>query len=338
MTGTFSTEMKSYFGADDGAFTSFTDVEIRKGTFNVKAIIRDLLIERLGYDNIPRAGVSNNQDIEFAVCPRSKIYNASSVNIPCKFSKQDKDEMTIYFNRVQMSSYQDGDYWYVYFTENSNVPVIGILSETKWNDLFFIDAADELQEPDENNENELSYMLSAEDMDISEVIPPEPNTVIRMCADKTRKSISAGESAVKAYNRKAKGNMGEAIVMELERRRLLSINRPDLIPKIAHVANYKDGLGYDIISMDVDSNGNELEIYIEVKTTAGGVDMPFYISRNELEVSRNLKELYYIYRVFNLKENVNNVSYYKLNGAIDESCDLVAMNYMATPKAASEDE
>ena len=66
--------------------------------------------------------------------------------------------------------------------------------------------------------------------------------------------------------------------------------------------------------------------------------MPFYISRNELEVSRNLKELYYIYRVFGLKENVNNVSHYKLNGAIDESCDLVATNYMATPKAVSDEE
>ena len=90
--------------------------------------------------------------------------------------------------------------------------------------------------------------------------------------------------------------------------------------------------------MDVDSNGDEMEIYIEVKTTAGGIDMPFYISRNELEVSRNLKELYYIYRVFDLKENVNNVSHYKLNGAIDESCDLVAVNYMATPKAVSDEE
>lgn len=338
MTGIFSDEMKNYFGADEGAYTSFTDVEIKKGTFNVKAVIRHLLIERLGYDNIPRAGISDNQDIEFYVCPRSKIYRANSINIPCKFSKPDKDEMTIYFNRVQMSSYQDGDYWYIYFKENSNMPVIGILSETKWNDLFFIDAADELQEPDENNENELSYTVSAENMDISEVIPPAPDTVIRMRADKTRKSISAGESAVKAYNRKAKGNMGEAIVMEIEKRKLLSINRPDLIPKITHVANYKDGLGYDIISVDVDSDGNELEIYIEVKTTAGGIDMPFYVSHNELEVSRGLKELYYIYRIFNLKENVNNVSYYKLNGAIDESCDLTAMNYMATPKTVSDEE
>lgn len=30
MTGIFSAEMKSYFGADNGAYTSFTDVEIKK--------------------------------------------------------------------------------------------------------------------------------------------------------------------------------------------------------------------------------------------------------------------------------------------------------------------
>ncbi len=338
MTGVFSDEMKSYFGAVAGAYTSFTDVEIRKGTFNVKAVIRDMLIEHLGYENIPRAGLSENQDIEFAVCPKSKIYGADRISIPCKFSKPDKDEMTIYFNRVQMSSYQEGDCWYVYFTENSNMPVIGILSETKWNDLFSIAVDNELQEPDENNENELSYVVLAQDMNIKEEVPPEPNSVIRTATDKAKKSISASESAVKAYNRKAKGNMGEEIVVEIEKRRLQTLNRPDLIPKIAHVAKYKDGLGYDVISVDIGDDGHEQEIYIEVKTTAGGIDMPFYVSHNELEVSHSLRELYYIYRIFNLKENANSVSYYKLRGAIDESCELTPMDYMATPKSVDNEE
>lgn len=338
MTGVFSDEMIGYFGATNGAYTSFTDTEIRKGTFNVKAVIRDLLIEHLGYDNIPRAGLSGNQNIEFEVCPRSKIYRADSIEIPCKFSKLDKDEMTIYFNRDQMSSYQEGDYWYVYFKENNNIPVIGILSGTKWNDLFSVEVDNELQEPDENNETELSYTVTVENMDICEEVPPVPNTVIRTGTAKTRKSISAGESAVKAFNRKAKGNMGEAIVIEIEKRRLLAMNRADLIPKIAHVANYKDGLGYDVISVDIDDEGNEQEIYIEVKTTAGGIDMPFYVSHNELEVSRNFRELYYIYRIYNLRENDNRVNYYKLQGAIDESCELTAMNYMATPKSVNDEE
>ena len=231
MTGVFSDEMKSYFGAVAGAYTSFTDVEIRKGTFNVKAVIRDMMIEHLGYENIPRAGLSENQDIEFVVCPKSKIYGADRISIPCKFSKPDKDEMSIYFNRVQMSSYQEGDCWYVYFTENSNMPVIGILSETKWDDLFSIDVDNELQEPDENNEDELSYVVLAKDMNIKEEVPPEPNSVIRTATDKTKKSISAGESAVKAYNRKAKGNMGEEIVVEIEKRRLQALNKVSWLHK-----------------------------------------------------------------------------------------------------------
>ena len=331
-TGNFSKEMLEYFEAEEGAYTAFTGVEIQKGTFNVKSVIRNLLIRHLGHDNIPRAGLGNDQTIEFAVCRKSKIYNSNTLKIPCKFSKTDKEEMTIYFNREQMSPFHEGDYWYVYFKENDDVPVIGILSGMKWDNLFENDEVDEMTEPDEIDNTEITYAASASEMDIVEEIPPEVSTVIRTEIVKTRKSMSADEAAIKAYNRKAKGNMGEELVIEIEKRRLEAMNREDLIPRIAHVAKYKDGLGYDLISVDVDEAGHEQEIYIEVKATAGGKNMPFYVSHNELEVSREYRELYYIYRIYNLVRNSNHVNYYRLNGAIDDCCELTPVDYIATPK------
>ena len=331
ITGSFTKEMLEYFEAEEGAHTAFTDVEIQKGTFNVKSVIRKLLVNHLGHDNIARAGSGNEQCIEFKVCEKSKIYNSDTLKIPCKFSKPDKEEMTIYFKREHMSLFHEGDYWYIYFKRHDDMPVIGILSGTKWCDLFDNDEVDEMTEPDEGNNIKLSYTVTVPEMKIIEEVPPDAGTVIRTSLNKTRKSMSADEAAVKAHNRKAKGNMGEELVIEIEKRRLKSLSREDLIPKIAHVAKVKDGLGYDIISMDVDAAGNEKEIYIEVKATAGNKDMPFYVSQNELDVSRKYRELYYIYRIYNLKSNSDSVNYYRLNGAIDESCELIPLDYIATP-------
>ena len=206
-TGSFSKEMLEYFGAEEGAYTAFTDREIQKGTFNVKSVIRNLLVNHLGYDNIPRAGSGDDQDIEFKVCEKSKIYNSDTLKISCKFSKPDKDEMTIYFKREQMSLFHKGDYWYIYFKEHDDMPVIGILYDTKWRDLFDIDEIDEMKEPDEENNIEISYMVPVSEMKITEEVPPNAGDVIRTSCNKVRKSMSADEAAVKAHNRKAKGNI-----------------------------------------------------------------------------------------------------------------------------------
>ena len=47
-----------------------------------------------------------------------------------------------------------------------------------------------------------------------------------------------------------------------------------------------DGLGYDILSYDILPNGEEKEIFIEVKTTTGSINKPFDVSINEVEFSQ----------------------------------------------------
>lgn len=333
MTGEFIPEMKEYFDAEEGAFTTFTETEIQKGTFNVKAVIRDLLIKHIGQDNIPRSGIGINQSIEFNICSKSKIYGTNTIEIPCKYSKPDRNEMTIYFNREQMSPFHGGDYWYVYFKNGINNPFVGIMSEQKWVALFEPLSEELLSEPDETDKTKLEYTISATDIDLKEIVAPDiPPIIMDDRISQTRKSLSADESAVSAHNKKAKGNMGEQIAIEIEKKRLISLHREDLIPKITHVAKYKDGLGYDIISVNVDDSGNEQEIYIEVKTTAGGKDMPFYVSANELKVSQRLRELYYIYRICNLEKDCSAIEYYRLQGAIDYTCEITPIDFIATPK------
>ena len=55
-----------------------------------------------------------------------------------------------------------------------------------------------------------------------------------------------------------------------------------------------DGYGYDILSYNDDGS----ERYIEVKTTKGDFNTPFYLSARELEFSKLHKDNYYLYRVY----------------------------------------
>jgi len=57
-----------------------------------------------------------------------------------------------------------------------------------------------------------------------------------------------------------------------------------------------DGLGYDILSFDLDGH----ERYIEVKTTALGAETPFYITSAELDFAQRHADRYALYRVYNV--------------------------------------
>lgn len=99
------------------------------------------------------------------------------------------------------------------------------------------------------------------------------------------------------------GLIGEQLVLQYEQDRLISLGREDLAGKIRWIGNVDDTKGYDIVSYDVDEDGNEKEIYIEVKSTEGKEDNIFFISRNELEVMKELKDNYFLYRVYAVKSN-----------------------------------
>ncbi len=91
------------------------------------------------------------------------------------------------------------------------------------------------------------------------------------------------------------GRAGEAFVVDVERRRLLELNRGDLAGNVRWVAvEDGDGAGYDILSFDP-RDGRER--FIEVKTTNGSALTPFFLSRNERDMSIERPGDWRIYRV-----------------------------------------
>ena len=126
------------------------------------------------------------------------------------------------------------------------------------------------------------------------------------------------------------GLLGEQMVIEYEKNKMILHNREDLIPKIKWVSKEDDSCGYDIISYDFDDNGNEYQIFIEVKTTESNEKNIFFISRNELITMKENSEKYWIYRVYNQKENP---IFYKLNySELNDKFDVKEYNYVVEIK------
>lgn len=126
-----------------------------------------------------------------------------------------------------------------------------------------------------------------------------------------------------AHNRTL-GRLGEEWTLEVERRRLHDIEgRRDLAKRVEWVAQTRgDGLGYDIASFD----GTGAPRLIEVKTTGLGKDFPFYVTANELDVSRHNPNTFHLYRVYNFAKSPE---LFTLNGPLDEVCTLEPQAFRA---------
>ena len=98
------------------------------------------------------------------------------------------------------------------------------------------------------------------------------------------------------FNRTELGRLGEEFVLRSETSRVLGFADED-IGRIIHLSETQgDGAGFDIISLNEDGSDR----YIEVKTTEGGVNTPFYMTENErarFEISKDDDDLF-VYRVF----------------------------------------
>jgi len=105
------------------------------------------------------------------------------------------------------------------------------------------------------------------------------------------------------------GAFGELKVLNYEKYKLKNNGLENLIPKVEHVSKTKgDGLGYDILSFDEKGN----QIHIEVKATFTSQKSNFEMSTREYQVMNELKDTYFIARVYNadMNENTFQVKYY----------------------------
>lgn len=143
---------------------------------------------------------------------------------------------------------------------------------------------------------------------------------------KRPKDDSAVDYAKQTKVNQALGLAGETFIVTIEQDKLKNAGKPELATKVHHTSvEDGDGAGYDIQSFDEEGN----QIFIEVKTTTKGQQEPFFVTKNEVAVSKQLAETYWIYRVFEFSMDSNQGKLYRVSGAIDESFDLTPTIYSA---------
>lgn len=135
----------------------------------------------------------------------------------------------------------------------------------------------------------------------NEVIQPDEVTTIK---EKTRRFTARKIDWKKVRDRNNEiGDQGEEFVLEIEIDRLvetLSIERTKAIQNVQHLSRLQgDGLGYDIFSINEDGSPR----YIEVKTTNGDFNQPFYMSENERKFFEVYEDSAFIYRVYNFNKD-----------------------------------
>lgn len=133
-------------------------------------------------------------------------------------------------------------------------------------------------------------------------------------------------SARDAKNREL-GLAGELQVLKHEQDYLKTQGCSDLAQKVRHVSQLDgDGVGYDILSYTLDGDDK----YIEVKTTTGVAETPFYITSNELTFSEQYPNNYYLYRVYQFDVTTNTGKFYVKVGGINSLFKLLPTEYQAT--------
>ena len=159
---------------------------------------------------------------------------------------------------------------------------------------------------------------------------PVPTSSVRQVGLKTVEYIARPQhdyAEQDARNRRL-GLAGEEAVLQREKATLQAAGRNDLAEMVTHVAKVEgDGAGYDIKSYTL--NGEQT--FIEVKTTRGGVQTPFYLSRLEAGFSGEHADSYYLYRVFEFNEDTSSGKYFVTKGDLSVHFCLEPLQYKVVP-------
>lgn len=136
-----------------------------------------------------------------------------------------------------------------------------------------------------------------------EYAPPPPVSPPRETKEEIRRVIRRfGHPAERDARNRSLGRAGEAYVLAAEQERLRSLGLDDLAGQVRWVADLDgDGFGYDIRSFVGAGDRPDQERWLEVKTTTGPMSTPLFITRKELEVSREHACPFRLVRLFDFQ-------------------------------------
>ncbi len=146
----------------------------------------------------------------------------------------------------------------------------------------------------------------------------------------TNPTVGKIDYVKKAYRDMKTGLVGEQLVIDYEKEKLISLNREDLADKVKWISRDSDSYGYDIESYDVDNQGKVIPLKIEVKTTSSRIDVEFFISKNEVDASKKYKKNYVVFRLYDVYSE--QPKFYRAYGEVSDNFILDPVTFMARYK------
>ena len=237
--------------------------------------------------------------------------------------------------------FNDTDYIYNFKGENEELGSEKVLESKGMASLLYVNLDNDFYDKLANDINSIvKTSVSKENKPFKEGILEEdivpPNSKIM---DEEASYSTTGNSKGKVTRKgrkhsietdiknKSLGYVGERLVLNLEKERVLEQLGEEYVSKIEHISEIDDEKGYDILSWEKLDNGAIVEKYIEVKTTEGGKSTQFYISSGEVKFSMENKEQYYLYRVYSYDKKTGNAKFFVQKGSIEDNYFLVPKNY-----------
>lgn len=155
--------------------------------------------------------------------------------------------------------------------------------------------------PINNNQDKESHLPG-----LKPSLPPNQSKAKKQFSRKFSGNLNLDSSRQKLI-----GDIGEELVIEFEKQRLINEGMGHLAQQIEHSSKQiGDGLGYDIKSFNADGTYR----YIEVKTTTQSSAACFYMSLNEWEFAKLHVSSYFIYRVYKLDEQTKTGLVFEIPG------------------------
>lgn len=153
--------------------------------------------------------------------------------------------------------------------------------------------------------------------------PPETNPIERVRRKSQDRRFRKPNYVKIEQDNRALGRSGEKMILEYEKWWLRSRGKDKYADQIEWISEERgDGAGFDILSRY--ENGKDK--LIEVKTTKLSEVTPFYFTRNEMEVSRENRDRYHLYRVYLFAKRP---SFFEKRGSFEDICQhYEATNYI----------
>jgi hypothetical protein len=155
--------------------------------------------------------------------------------------------------------------------------------------------------------------------------PPPPSPNRQGTNTPTFRSRRNPDYSIQDSRNRQLGLAGELLVLNYEKQQLINIGRSDLADMVRQVSVLEgDAAGYDIESFTQDGQSK----YIEVKTTKGVAETPFYMTKNEIAFCQSHYDEYQLYRVYKYEPAISSGNFFIIKGDIEKAFEFTPTQYI----------